>query len=430
MANDDSSECREMAGALLGQFFSRADRENMKTILTPLHSWLEQTDNMALGSIGLQAMRIYFEAEETEKEKEGRFVTSILPDLMQSVLEDQEGENWETLYFALQLFTKLCKTNPALGLSDGCASIWAAVQESLFYTHAWVKTCAANLIGMWLADVAKTHAATGYSEIPLPCSSGLVLDRDSMLKLLRASLRSLRTPGISEELAMQSVRNLVFLGRCCAQNGLEFQKTAAEEAEEAESEAEDEDEDEDAGSQVNGEDNKTNGTQSKQSAIRYIFSQISSLLRREVISTRPNVLVPKTASIALLAALIRHLDAEQILPSLPVILLPLQHLTDASIPAPRSSDETFQNTYKALVANCHEVLDSLQKKFGTTEYIAEMTKVQNQIKERREGRRAKRRIEAVADPERFERDKRRKNERKRVKRHEKGLEHRGKRRGW
>jgi U3 small nucleolar RNA-associated protein 20 len=430
MANDDSSECREMAGALLGQFFSRADRENMKTILTPLHSWLEQTDNMALGSIGLQAMRIYFEAEETEKEKEGRFVTSILPDLMQSVLEDQEGENWETLYFALQLFTKLCKTNPALGLSDGCASIWAAVQESLFYTHAWVKTCAANLIGMWLADVAKTHAATGYSEIPLPCSSGLVLDRDSMLKLLRASLRSLRTPGISEELAMQSVRNLVFLGRCCAQNGLEFQKTAAEEAEEAESEAEDEDEDVDAGSQVNGEDNKTNGTQSKQSAIRYIFSQISSLLRREVISTRPNVLVPKTASIALLAALIRHLDAEQILPSLPVILLPLQHLTDASIPAPRSSDETFQNTYKALVANCHEVLDSLQKKFGTTEYIAEMTKVQNQIKERREGRRAKRRIEAVADPERFERDKRRKNERKRVKRHEKGLEHRGKRRGW
>lgn len=426
MANDDSSECREMAGALLGQFYSRADREQMKTILTPLHSWLEQTENMALGSIGLQAMRIYFEAEETEKEKEGRFVIGILPDLMQSVLEGQEDGNWETLYFALQLFTKLCKTNLSLGLSAGCASIWAAIQESLFFTHAWVKTCAANLVGMWLADIAKTHAATGYSEIPLACSSGLVLDRDSMLKLLRASLRSLRTPGISEELAMQSVRNLVFLGRCCAQNGLEFQKT---EAEEADSEAGDEDEEEDSGSQADGED-KTNGAESRKSAIRYIFSQISSLLRREVISTKPNVLVPKTASIALLAALIRHLDAEQIFPSLPVILLPLQHLTDPSIPPPRSSDETFQNTYKALISNCHEILDSLQKKLGTTEYINEMAKVQDQVKERREGRRVKRRIEAVADPERFERDKRRKNERKRVKRHEKSLEHRGKRRGW
>jgi hypothetical protein len=33
-----------------------------------------------------------------------------------------------------------------------------------------------------------------------------------------------------------------------------------------------------------------------------------------------------------------------------VILIPLQHLTDPSIPAPRSSDETFQNTYKSLVS--------------------------------------------------------------------------------
>ncbi|KAI2790289.1 hypothetical protein POX_d05798 [Penicillium oxalicum] len=427
MANDESTECREMAGALLGQFYSRADRENMKSILTPLHAWLEQTDNMALGSIGLQAMRIYFEADETEKEKEGRFVIRILPGLMESVLEDQESQSWETLYFALQLFTKLCKTNPTLGLSPDCVSIWGAVQESLFFTHAWVKTCAANLIGMWLADVAKTNSVTGYSEIPLASNSGLLLDRDSMLKLLRASLRSLRTPGISEELAMQSVRNLVFLGRCCAQNGLEFQQTDAEVAEEAASE--DEDEDDDTGDNIDGDEKKTSGIKSK-SALRYIFSQISSLLRREVISSRPNVLVPKTASIALLAALIRHLEAEQILSSLPVILLPLQHLTDASIPPPRSSDETFQNTYKALVSNSHEVLDLLQKKFGTTEYIAEMTKVQDQIKERREGRRVKRRIEAVADPERFERDKRRRNERKRVKRHEKGLEHRGKRRGW
>lgn len=426
MANDDSPECREMAGTLLGQFYARADREQMKTILTPIRSWLEQTENMALGSIGLQAMRIYFEVEETEKDKQARFVVGILPELMQPVVQDHEDGNWETLYFALQLFTKLCKTVPSLALSPKCSTIWVAVQESLFFPHAWVKTCASNLVGMWLADVAKTHAATGYSSIPLTGSSGLVLDKEAMLQLLRASLRCLRTPGITEELAMQSVRNLVFLGRCCAQNGLELQKTSAEDVE---SDSEDEHEEEEADDKVNGEDT-TNGAEPVKSAIRYIFSQISSLLRREVLSTRPEALVPKTASIALLAALVRHLDVDQIQPSLPTILLPLQHMTDSSIPAPRSSDETFQNTYKALVSNCHEVLDLLQKKLGSTEYIAQMAKVQESIKERREGRRVKRRIEAVTDPERYERDKKRKNERKRDKRREKGLEHRGKRRGW
>lgn len=426
MANDDSPECREMAGALLSQFFSRADREQMKTMLTPLRSWLEQTDNMALGSVGLQAMRIYFEAEETEKDKQARFVVGILPDLMEPIIGDHENGSWETLYFALQLFAKLSKTVPSLALSQDCTAIWAAIRESLFFPHAWVKACAANLVGTWLSCVAKTHAAVGYSALPLAVSSGLVLDKEAMLQLTRASLRCLRTPGITEELALQNVRNLVFLGRCCAQNGLELQKTGTEDDVESEDDEEEENDDDD---EPTGEV-ATNGTGSAKTAIHYIFGQIAYLLRREVLSTRPAVLVPKTASITLLAALIRHLEAEKIKPSLPVILLPLQHLTDTTIPGPRSTDPTFQDTYKTLVSNCHEVLDSLQKKLGTSEYIEQMTKVQETVKERREGRRVKRRIEAVADPERHERDKKRRNDRKREKRKEKGLEHRGKRRGW
>lgn len=425
MANDESPECREMAGALLAQFYSRADREQMKTILTPLHSWLDQTENMALGSIGLQAMRIFFESEDTEKDKEARFVVGILPDLMQPILEDHENGNWETLYFALQLFTKLCKTVPSLALGPQCATIWAAIQESLFFPHAWVKTCATNLVGMWMADLAKTHATEGYSALPLVGSSGLALDKEAMIKLLRASLRCLRTPGVMEELAMQSVRNLVFLGRCVAQNGLELQKAGAEDVE-----SDDEDEDADSEAEDEAKTEKETKDAPVRSAIGYIFKQISSLLRREVISTRPEALIPKTATIALLAALVRHLEADQIEPSISVILLPLQHMTDSSIPAPRSRDETFQNTYKSLVANCHEVLDSLQKKLGASEFITHMAKVQENIRERREGRRVKRRIEAVQEPERYEKDKRRRNDRKKEKRKEKGLEHRGKRRGW
>jgi U3 small nucleolar RNA-associated protein 20 len=370
-------------------------------------------------------MRIFFESEDTEKDKEARFVIGILPDLMQPILEDHENGNWETLYFALQLFTKLCKTVPSLALGPQCATIWVAIQESLFFPHAWVKTCATNLVGMWMADLAKTHATSGYSALPLVGSSGLALDKEAMIKLIRASLRCLRTPGVMEELAMQSVRNLVFLGRCVAQNGLELQKAGTEDVES--------DDEEEADSEAEGEtetEKEVKDNAPVRSAIGYIFKQISSLLRREVISTRPEALIPKTATIALLAALVRHVEAEHIELSIGVILLPLQHMTDSSIPAPRSRDETFQNTYKAIVANCHEVLDSLQKKLGASEFIAHMAKVQENIRQRREGRRVKRRIEAVQEPERYEKDKRRRNDRKKEKRKEKGLEHRGKRRGW
>ncbi|KAF9888064.1 U3 snoRNP protein [Aspergillus nanangensis] len=420
MANDDASECREMAGALLGQFYNRADREQMKTILVPLHSWLEQTDNMLLNSTGLQAMRIYFEADDTEKEKEARFVMEVLPTIMQPVLDDEETDNWQTLYFALQLFAKLSKAIPAVALSNDCAQIWTSVRESLFYHHAWNKTCAANLIGTWLADLAKTNAADGYASLPLAGSSGLALDRDGMLQLIRASLRCLRTPAVSEELAMQSVRNIIFLGRCCAQNGLEFTGVGSKDSEL----------DEDDIDEENDEDNDEQQPDSNKSALRYIFEQASSVLRRELINTRAVALVPKSASIGLLAALCRHLEAEQIHESLSAILIPLHHFTDPSIPPPRSSDVAFRESYKTLVANCHEVLELIQKKLGTSEYVNEMARVQEIVKQRREGRRVKRRIEAVADPEKFEREKRRRNDRKRDKRKERGMEHRGKRRGW
>ncbi|PLB55409.1 HEAT repeat protein [Aspergillus steynii IBT 23096] len=417
MSNDDAPECREMAGALLSQFYSRADREQMRTILTPLRSWLEQTENLLLTSTGLQAMRIYFESEETEKEKEARFVRDTLPSVMQPVLETDGTENWQTLYFALQLFAKLCKAVPSIALSKDCASIWVSIRECLFYPHAWVKTCAANLVGTWLADLAKSNATNGYDSLPLTGSAGLTLDKDAMIHLIRASLRCLRTPAVSEELAMQSVRNIIFLGRCCAQNGLVLPKTGNNEAE-----SEDSDSDEDA--------DEEETTQKEQSALHYIFVQASSILRREFINTRAAALIPKTASIGLLAALFRHLEAEQIQPSLSVILVPLQHMTDASIPPPRSSDEGFRNSYKTLVSNCHEVLDLIQKKLGTTEFVNQMALVQDAIKERREGRRAKRRIEAVTEPEKYERDKKRRNDRKHDKRRERGMEHRSRRRGW
>ncbi|PKY03121.1 putative HEAT repeat protein [Aspergillus campestris IBT 28561] len=430
MSNDESTECREMAGALLGEMYSRADREQLKTILTPLRSWLEQTDNLLLTTTGLQAMRIYFDADITGKEKEGRFVTGVLPDLMQPVLQQPDDtENWQTLYFSLQLYLKLSKSLPAIALAKDQTAMWAAIRECLFYPHAWVKTCAANLAGIWLADLAKANAEKGYSALPLAGSTGLAMDRAAMVQLIRASLRCLRTPAVSEELATQSVRNIIFLARCCAQNGLELSRGHTQDAEIDESEDEDNDDRKD-GDEETAPTPAAKDESPTKSGLQYIFEQVSSILRREILTTRAGSLVPKTASIGLLAALIRHLEAEQIHPSLPVILLPLQHMTDASIPPPRSSDETFRDSYKALVSNCHEVLDLLQKKLGTTVYIEQMTLVQDAIKERREGRRVKRRIEAVTEPVKYEREKKRRNDRKHDKRRERGMEHRGKRRGW
>lgn len=428
MANDETSECRQMAGVLLGEFFARAERDQLQTMLKPVKSWLERTDNMQLVNTGLQAMRVYFEAGQNELEKEARFVVSALPDLVEPILQDHESEHWETVYFAWQLFTKMSKAVPALSFSKACSQIWSDIQESLFYPHAWIKTCAANLVGAWFSDIAKTNAAAGFGSLPLASKHGLELDGEGMFRLTRASIRCLLAPNVPEELGMQSVRNLVFLVRCFAENSLGVSTTKPD-TDEPESESDSEVEADEQGDMDNAAANNDAATRSN--PIRYLVRQISIILRRETTNTKSSVaLVPKTASVALLAAVCRHLSAEKLRPLLPTMLLPLQHLIDPAIPTPRSSDESFQNAYKSLVGNAREILALLQNKLGTTEYVAQMAQVQERIRARREERRIKRRIEAVTDPEKHGEEKRRKNERKKIKRREKGMEYRDRRRGW
>ncbi|EFQ96839.1 U3 snoRNP protein Utp20 [Nannizzia gypsea CBS 118893] len=414
MSNDEAPTCREMAGSLLGAIFTRADAEHIKTILSPLESWLEQSDNLALTTTGLQAIRIFFESDAKNKDRYVRFVTELLPGIMGLSLDNREANEWEVLYYSLQLFVKLSKLFPNVTMNPSYANIWSQVLQSLNYPQAWVRSCAANLIGVWLADVAKSNSATGYASIPLAGSSGLLLDDKLMLQITRSSMFCLKTPNVSEDLATQTVRNLIFLGRCFAQSDLVLPKRETEEIEESE--------DDEEGTVPNSKPVGSNKT-----AIQYIFEQGARILRKEVLTTRAESLNAKTASMKMIAALCIHLDASKVVPYLQTILLPLLHLTDPSIPAPRSSNETFQSTYKSLVTSSQEVFDILQKKLGTTDFVAHMSEARERIKERREERRVKRRIEAVTAPEKVGRDKKRKHDRKREKRKERGLENRNRR---
>jgi len=72
-------------------------------------------------------------------------------------------------------------------------------------------------------------------------------------------------------------------------------------------------------------------------------------------------------------------------------------------------------------------MESLKRKIGTQEYTEALLRVREGVKQRRHQRTVKRKVEAVAQPERWGKDKRKKVERKKERRKERGAEH-GKRR--
>ena len=74
-------------------------------------------------------------------------------------------------------------------------------------------------------------------------------------------------------------------------------------------------------------------------------------------------------------------------------------------------------------------MNSLQTKMGTSDFVVELAKVREGVRVRREGRRVKRRVEALAEPEKAERNKRKRGERKKERRKEKGQKEQQRRKG-
>ncbi|KAL8970349.1 MAG: hypothetical protein Q9183_001570, partial [Haloplaca sp. 2 TL-2023] len=431
MVNDEAAPCREMAGALVKAMFEKADVEKSESFLTLLRAWLRQPDQPLLVRVALQVYNIYLDSRAVRAEKSVPFLLGRVKTVFQMQLDGPEEAGWELLYYVLQSLLKACQILPGASFHADNAILWSYVGRCLSYPHAWVKLSAAKVQGMLFADIARANAGTDETrELPLQGSNGLQLTGVDIEAITRASLGIFKTPALTEELAAQTVRNLVFLAKTMTsisgkgEHGLAMQRQAVP-TPEAANEFSDGDEDE-----LNrpGESDSTRQGTSIDSIIR----RASAVLRAGPRTTQASSLIPLKAAMQLLWALCNNLPSEAIQnpPRIEWILLPLQHLTDTSIAAPFSTDERFVEGYKALVSHASEIMDMLQKKLGTTEYIMYLTQVKNKVKERREGRRIKRRIESVAEPERMGRYKQRKGEKKKEKRKEKSAGQRSKRRGW
>jgi len=415
LVNDESVDCREMASALIKIIFAKADAERDKSFVVLLRSWLDQLEQPVLVQAALQVFQLWLDAASKIDKEVPRLLLS-LGHLLETGLREESTADWERLFLCLQLLSRLCQLSPAHALGASSAPLWASVRQSLKFPHSWVKLATAKLLGIYFADFARSNANETQESLPLKGSGGLFLKSEEMFEITCGSLRLLEMPRVGEELVGQSVRNLIFLSKVMGH------VTVSTNIAHAKMLAEADDEDFENGDTIQEKPTRT--------VLQFVFERTAAIVRRGPSTITAPALTPMKAALQLVGALCNHFSSDALMPSIPTILLPLHNMTDSSIPAPFSADEAFSTTYKVLVSNSSEIMSLLQKKLGTTEYVSNLTKVRSLVKERREGRRVKRRIEAIAEPERAGRLKKRKGEKKREKRKERSGEERGRRRGW
>jgi U3 small nucleolar RNA-associated protein 20 len=428
---------------LVKNLFRYSSEKRLQAFATDLKQWMEQDDNAGLKRLGIQCFGFYFETmDEDEPAKEINYVLEILDSVIDECLARRGEDDWELLYYALTLFAKMCKSFPEIMFSGNRSGLWTAVEASSTFPHAWVKMKAAELLGTFFAHLGITNKDTGLEALPLVGSGGLQLAEQNMLQLTHAMFKNLLNQEVTEQLCMQSVKNLAFLARCFAVNGARWNWQRAGDDEEQEEEDE-------TATKSNGDaevsDDEFSGfspppeptpkkatpaTTPPPLAFHRLMIRLSGIVRRDNRSMHT-----KLSSISLLETIASKFPLPPLSTSLLHLLTTLNTLVDPATTIPRAHTQATSlnepnEQYKALIDKAREIMSVLQKRMGTQDYLDVMQNVQQGIRERRDERRMKRRLDAVADPEKSILQKKRKHDHMKVKRKERGAEHRGIRRGW
>jgi U3 small nucleolar RNA-associated protein 20 len=407
---DPDQGCRQSAEILIEKVFQRATNEKlMAQLLAMMETWLGKDKSALLKSGSLQCWAILTRTKQLSSKR-----IELLRDKIEEILVEQGDEISEprVVFDSLQAFAEIVKTAPEVAFAQASQDVWQAIQDLPRSDDERVHGAIASLLGAYFNDMASasSKANGGLQGIPLRGSGGLELSAQDMRRLCAVSLRALRaiTLNTSEALAKQIVANLTFLGRCFSASSMPWTDTTERSPDASGNDEEDDERD---------EDEETEGTARDHTAIAHLLRRLSSMLMADKFS-----IVSRNAAIHCLASVINTVHND--LPVLQTILRPLYALTDPTVPKPPGE------LHKALTDKAHEVLEGIQKQMGSQAYLAALAETRNVAKARRDERRQKRRIEAVAEPERWQKSKQRRYEVKKVKKKEKGEEARGRRRGW
>ncbi|CAK7274833.1 U3 snoRNP protein [Sporothrix epigloea] len=472
LANDESAKCRRVAGAQLTAMLSMAKRDYVNEFLKMFRTWLQADARGDLGSLkmGLELFGVYFASFNEEEEGRGDIPVTSLPSPALSTTQVQDIQavigritallgsdkirrsavHSKLVSTALETAQTMLVKFPVLALDKELSQeLWRGIEQCLWHTAHPVRMAAMRLVGLYLADFARatqdgvTEAGTLFTG-----SYGMKLDDETVSRLVRGCLSVLaaRSGDVDPVEAEEAAKMLVRLGQYLhpepeedGEEGVESDAGDDTDEDEAEEDVDDEGEvvSDDAADESDGEEAEMPRS-SKPMDRRYVLLRLARVVRRE---TPPKVasLVPKAAAMAVLEAFCSvrgrkssHPAGFATLSSVAAraILRPLRNLTDTSIPAPFSADPQFAPRYDELKLRAQVLMDALQTRLGTAEYTRQLLAVSAATRDRRQQRATKRKIEAVAQPEKYGRDKRKKLGQKKERRKARGLEHRGARWGY
>lgn len=235
VANDESTKCREMAAELVKLLFTRVEKGTRDGLLAMLFTWADKRDQSQLCRTAIQLFGLAVEALGEEGKGSAPNILKVLSRVLQEsvalLIEAEEGgermieldTDWQLPYQALQSLSHLYKAYPDIVSPQSAANrvLWQAVRGHLLFPHIWIRTASARLLGTLYAV-----SSDFVSNADLP--ENHPLSTPALLDAAQKACLQLKSPLLSEALAMQIVKNLFFASKCFGGRRVEIEGGEAE----------------------------------------------------------------------------------------------------------------------------------------------------------------------------------------------------------
>ncbi|KAG5356134.1 U3 small nucleolar RNA-associated protein 20 [Yarrowia sp. B02] len=358
--NDDSSTCREMASTIIKILLQKSSSGvEQKFVEDLIYTWIDSDLSSDLLKVALQVVGFFVESEPSNDKILKKAEKQVI-----SIIAAQDSLPWDLVYFAMQLWGRLCSHKVVKFAQDKYAAMWDGVVECLLYPHSWVRLSASRAIGL-LFDAFKAE------------KSSLTFSNRQLQTVAYRLVRQLSTPGASEKLCTQAVKNLTYIVLEWEKAAYLYQKSDSEK---------DEDETTETGSSL---------------ATDWLLGRVSGIIRTTV--KGKDKLQAKRACVRFLAVLVSLLSESRVMDI-------AEHVIYALFTTMDQHEAAIDSTLRELAS---ETLEMLKAKIGVSEYLGKHAKVSQMVSQKRHERRQEMAMLAMSDPAAYSEQKMKKNKKKR-----------------
>ncbi|XP_021355382.1 small subunit processome component 20 homolog [Mizuhopecten yessoensis] len=366
MVNDESLKCRKLTGLAIKLLLEKLDHNKRNELFLIALKWFQDQKSQHQ-SLGAQLCGLFVEVEAAQFERHLAEVFPVVkfhlqPSRYEKVQDESMEQNEDHLLFnILNLLLKVlreCNVVRTPKWHKQMNTIWEYTQKHLTHPHNWVRLAGAQMFGLLFASwqpeeiVEEVDEAVDYLRDDM---------KDKMELLAVTFVQQLQSKFLSDEMADQVIKNLIFISKVAKLVTLQSEEASEPEGTES---------------------------QGKRLSLPWLVRKMAREANHE--SLNMNKLTIKRSSVfKWMAAVGLDLGAE-LLPSVAHIMMP---------PLQRETNDASGITDLAIKSLAQEVLDLLKKVLGVeqfTEIYARVLRKRMVVKETRKRQKA---VEAVSNPE-------------------------------